>query len=327
MKRAGLFALLWCATAAAQPRVQLRFAAAAPDGTAWARELRAFARDTELSTHGRVAIKWYFGAVAGDEIEALDRMKRGQLDGGAGASFCEHLAPSLRVTRVLGLLRDRREIRHVLMRLRPTIDKEFGIAGYVPLGIGSFGRVLLFSRQPIASLADLRKQRIWVWIADDIGAAMLTKMGVTVVRGPLSDAGHLYETGKHDGFSSAAIAALAFQWSARASYYSDLTIAMLPACITVTQRSFDAIAPLDREAMKAAAAKLAVRTEDQGAAQEEPLIDTLFPKQGLKLMRATPQFRTEFLEAARRARDDLGEQLPRELVERVLSWLGDLRAD
>jgi TRAP-type transport system periplasmic protein len=327
MIRAFMAVLLCLGAEAVQAKTLLRFAAVSPDGTPWARELRAFARDTELATSGRVAIKWYFGGVAGDEIQALDRIKRGQLDGNAGASFCEHLAPSLRVTRVLGLLQDARELRYVLHKLRPAIDKEFAAAGHVPLGVDTFGRVILFTRQPVHTLADLRKQRLWVWIADDIGAQMFAKMGVPVVRTPLTEAARAYELGKHDGFSAIAIGALAFQWSARAAYYSDLTTAMLPACITVTQRAFDAIAPLDREAMKAAAAKLAVRIGDQGTAQETPLIETLFPKQGLKLIRATAAFRQEFLEAARKARDGLNPSaVPRELIDRTLGWLAESRA-
>src|SRR3954451_3899123 len=101
--RLALALLLVSLTAHADP-VRLRLAALAPEGTAWAREMKAFARDLEQATHGEVTAKWYFGGIAGDELTVLERIHKGQLDGTAGALFCEQLAPSFRVTRVVGLL-------------------------------------------------------------------------------------------------------------------------------------------------------------------------------------------------------------------------------
>src|SRR5271170_6030812 len=89
--------------AQAEP-VQLRMAAIAPEGTAWARELHALARDIEGQTDGRVTMKWYLGAIAGDELTSVERVRRGQLDGVGGALFCTRLAPSLWVVRLAGLL-------------------------------------------------------------------------------------------------------------------------------------------------------------------------------------------------------------------------------
>src|SRR6476659_6363188 len=63
--------------------VVLRLASVAPSGTAWARELKAFARDVEAATNGAVRIKWYLGAITGDEAESIARIGRKQLDGGA----------------------------------------------------------------------------------------------------------------------------------------------------------------------------------------------------------------------------------------------------
>ena len=63
----------------------LRFASVAPEGTGWAREFKAFARDAEAFSNGQVRVKWYFGGIAGDESVVPERIKRGQLDGEAAA--------------------------------------------------------------------------------------------------------------------------------------------------------------------------------------------------------------------------------------------------
>ena len=49
----------------------LRFATVIPQGTVWAREMQAFARDVaDGSTNNQVQLKWYLGGIAGDDFEA-----------------------------------------------------------------------------------------------------------------------------------------------------------------------------------------------------------------------------------------------------------------
>jgi TRAP-type C4-dicarboxylate transport system substrate-binding protein len=94
--------LAMCAPGRAEP-VRLRMAAVAPEGSEWARELHATSREVATATGGEVQIKWYLGGIAGDELAALARVRRGQLDGMGGASFCVRLAPSLRALQVFEL--------------------------------------------------------------------------------------------------------------------------------------------------------------------------------------------------------------------------------
>src|SRR5262249_26278329 len=87
--RALLALCLLAGAAHAVPPVT-RLARVAPDGSGWARELRLFAQQIEQNTQGRVRVKWYMNAVAGDELEMTDRLKRGLLDGvGSGGMVCE----------------------------------------------------------------------------------------------------------------------------------------------------------------------------------------------------------------------------------------------
>src|SRR6266850_2158210 len=144
----------------------LRMAAIAPEGTGWAREMRAFARDVEQGTHGAIHFKWYLGGIAGDEQASIDRIRRGQLDGAAGALFCGSLAPTMTVTRVAGLVQDRQEALYLLNRLRPRIDEEFKRSGFVALVIGDFGNDILLLRHKVETFPELQQTRMWIWNAD-----------------------------------------------------------------------------------------------------------------------------------------------------------------
>src|SRR5262249_45282672 len=116
------------------PLVVLRMATVIPDGTSLARELRAFARQVDADTKGAVNVKWYFGGIAGDDKEMQARVGRGQLDGaGAAGQLCEEAMPSMRATRVLGLLRGYEDAAWLGRQLRSVLDEEARAHGWVLL--------------------------------------------------------------------------------------------------------------------------------------------------------------------------------------------------
>src|SRR5207253_8784747 len=73
LMRALVAALLLASVAHAEP-VTLRLATVAPDGTGWARELKAFGREVTTATHDNVQVKWYLGGIAGDELQQHERV-------------------------------------------------------------------------------------------------------------------------------------------------------------------------------------------------------------------------------------------------------------
>lgn len=319
--------LLFAATAGADPpKVRLRMAAIAPDGTAWARELKALSRDIEASTGGQVDMKWYLGGIAGDELAAIERVQKGQLDGAAGASFCERLGPSLKVTRIVGLFQDRDETRHVIARLRPTLDAEFDQRGFVNLGVSGFGNAILFTRTPVRSMAELRQGKYFIWELDDVWVKLLPEMGVHAVPLPVSEAARAYDEGRTDGFIVIPSGALAFQWSTRAKYYSDLRAGFLPGCMTIARRAFDALPIASQQAIRTAVAKFMIRFEDVGRATDAALLGGLFEKQGLRQVPVSTSFRAEFLDQARQLRDKV-KIVPAEMFSQVQGWLADYRAE
>src|SRR5262249_22640971 len=155
---------------------------------------------------------WYLGGIAGDELQMAQRIERNQLDGvGSGGMICSRLAPSLRVTRLIGLFRNRTETNYVLGRLKPTLDEEFTHAGYVNLFETLLGPDLAFSRTPVRTLDDLARLKLWIWDLDDVFGAAIRALGVQTVPLPLEGAAKAFDEGRTDGFMAIPVAALAFQ--------------------------------------------------------------------------------------------------------------------
>jgi TRAP-type C4-dicarboxylate transport system substrate-binding protein len=316
------------ATAAADP-VVLRLASAVPDGTAWAREGKAFARDVEAQTAGQLRIKWYLGGIAGDELTVGNRIRRGQLDGMAsGGMLCSELAPSMRVTRVAGLFERRQELTYALSRLKPRLDAEFHENGFANLWEVPLGPGVLFTRTPVRSVEDLRRNRYWTWNLDATLNLQLRTAGVKIVPLPLDEAGRAYDERRIDGFVAIPTAALAFQWSAQARYVTDLRLGFLAGCFIVANRALDPLPIADRRALETAAAKFRARIDALGRDQDAALLGGLFARQGLHPERVSEVLRGQFFSLMRQARDQLGDRLvPHELLQNVLAILADYRAE
>ena len=324
----ALVVVLAALRAEAEP-VTLRFATAAPDGTAWARLFRAMGRDIETNSKGAVTTKWYFGGIAGNELQMLDRLKKNQLDAVmSGGMMCMKLSPSMRALRLLGLFQSREEASYVLGRLRPTIDRELADAGFHNVGAAGLGSDMMFSRTPILSVADMRKARLWYWDLDEAMRLQLAALGVPAVGLPVEDAGRAFEDKEIDGFLAVPTAALAYQWSASASYLSELHLGFLAGCMVLTHRAWDALTVEERDAVTGAAAKFQARLEELGRSQDAELIGTLFARQGLKKTPVSNALASEFFELARAARDSVRDKLiPGALIDKVTGWVADYRAE
>ncbi len=322
----GVVAAWASGRAHAEPTV-VRVASMAPDGTAWARELKAYARDAEALAGGDLHMKLYLGGIAGDESAVPSRIRKGQLDGEMAAVTCERMAPSLRVLRVPGMIRRRDEATYVIDRLRPMVEAEFRKSGFALLGVTWFGSDILFTRTPVRSMEELRKQRLWIWNLDLVWRAEMQHLGLHVVPLPVDEAERAYDDGRIDGLLALPSAALVYQWSARSRYFTDLPIATMAGCNFVSNTVFDALPMASQAALRQAAAKLTVRVIEANGALEDALVGKLFAKQGVKPLPANEQFRTIFFDAARDAREKLpNDVVPAALIAQVMGWLSDYRA-
>jgi TRAP-type C4-dicarboxylate transport system substrate-binding protein len=307
-------------------RTVLRMGAIAPEGTAWARELHAMSRALAAATGDQVAMKWYLGGIAGDEMSALERARRGQLDGLGGALYCTKLAPSLVVARVLGLVQSHEETLYVLGRLGSKLADEFRQNGFELLALGTFGQEILVSRTPVRGLQDLRRTRAWFWDLDEVWKAEWKALGVPAAALPIEEARRAYEDKRTDGYLGVPSAQLAFQWSSGGGYFTELKASFIPGCLVMREERFQALQPAARQALLDAVAKFQHRFNELARTQDAELLGGLFARQGLHKIDLTPAAREELAAAFVKARATLpGALVPPALIERVEGWLKEYR--
>ena len=297
----------------------LRLATLVPDGTAWARELKAFSREVEDGAHQRIKIYW--GGIAGDEKEMVARVKRGQLDAIAGAAVCTDLAPSLQVTRLQGLFPSR-DAHEKLVQKLPNVDEEFKKSGFVNITVGGMGPSVIFTRTPVTSWAELKKMRLWRWDLDPVAYQHDRLMGLNVVPSSVDSAAAAFDAGKVDGFVALAQSALAFQWHSRAPNILPLEVDYLNACVIVSQSSWDALSIETQRTMRAAGAKLQRRMELVGRDADRLILAGTIS--GLHSFPVPPATRDAFFAAAHQTRGKAASEghVPAEALAWVLQQLG-----
>ncbi|HEY2745758.1 MAG TPA: TRAP transporter substrate-binding protein DctP [Polyangia bacterium] len=317
------------ASALAEPVATLRFAGIAPEGTAWAREVKAFTREIESASDGRLAVRVYLGGIAGDDLEMGRRLQRDQLDGVLSAgTTCQDVAPAFRVLRIPGLVTDRAEASFVANRLLPTMREQARAHGVVLLATAPLGRDVVVSRVPIDSFATLRRLKLWQWDLEPAAVAFSRAMGLDIVPLPVAEAGSAYEAGRTDGFIAIPSAIFGFQWFARRLYLSQLPFAPVFGCVLVSTATFERLPTDLREIVSAAAVKLGLRFAAATQMQDDQLLGGLFEKQGVHTVAVSPELRAQFFDAAHAARDRIGANVvPRDLLLQAQSWLADYRSE
>jgi TRAP-type C4-dicarboxylate transport system substrate-binding protein len=299
-----------------------------PEGSLWARELHAFADQVARDTEGKLKVKLFLGGIAGDELVAGERIRRGQLDGMiSGGAFCGHIMPSMHVNMMPGLILSREEASMVNERLRPTLIKEAERAGFAFVGTFGSGPMMVFTRSPMRDLTTLRETRLWAW-EDAAGTVqMLRALGLTVVPMSFEQAARAYDQHRVDGFITMPQAALAWQWSAQTRYVSTLRIAFFAGCSVIALRAFDRLPIELQQKLRAAGARALAHVEETGGRQDELLLGELFARQGLRTTQASDSFRAAFFDAARTARAQLSNLVPASLVDDVTRQLVDYHAE
>jgi TRAP-type C4-dicarboxylate transport system substrate-binding protein len=289
----------------AQRHNVLRMATIAPDGTSWAREAKAFAREVEELTKGALTVRIYFGGIAGDELEMASRMERGQLDAVASAGMlCERAAPAQRALRLVGVYQSSAESSFVANQLRPMFEDQARTHGFTYVADYNIGASDIFTRDPARSLEELQRMKLWAWDLDEGQRLMLEAMGFNLHVAPIADAGRAFADKKHDGFISIPGAMLAYQWSSQARWAMPVELNFLIGCLLVSNRSYDRLSLDEQKSVKLAAAKLHARVEDQIRRQDEALLGGLFQHQGLKRIDLDDRFKKDLKQAAARAREN-----------------------
>jgi len=247
--------------------------------------MRKGAKEIAERTSSRVEIKFYGGGVQGNDKQVQRKMRTGQLHGGAFTSGSMSLFQKDADLFALPLtFNDIGEVRHVREHMDKVLRERLEAAGLVNFGFAGGGFAYMLSNRPIATLNDLRGQKVWVPEGDVVAYAALEALGVAPVTMPLTDVMTGLQTELLDSVTVPPVGAVVLQWHTRLKFITELPIAYVYAAILIEKKIFDQISAPDQGVVREVLERLYREFDRQGAADNDEALQALI-ESGLTLVR------------------------------------------
>jgi TRAP-type C4-dicarboxylate transport system substrate-binding protein len=250
----------------------IRMATLAPAGSAWMKVFDAWNNSLKEKTKGAVAFHFFSGGAAGDERDAVRKMRAGQIDAAAlTTSGLGQIAKSCLVLQAPGVCHSYARIDKVREKLAGDFEADFDKEGFKLLGWGDAGQGRVFSNKPIVTPADMQGTNMWAWKDDPTWQAVLKAAKVPGVELGLPEVYPMLRTGRINAFPGTSIAAVAFQWYTKAQYVTKEPRGVVIGAIVMRKDKFNALPPAAQQILaetgKSAqrALTIAIRRDDDKA--------------------------------------------------------------
>src|SRR5687768_2542626 len=251
LARSLLGALLAAAAAVTAHAADIKIATVAPDGSRWMQQMRAGAEEVNKRTGGRVAIKFYPGGVMGNDAQVLRKIRIGQLQGGAfTAGGLGERYGALNLYGIPLLFRSLDEIDAVRAQFDPEIAAGLERAGFVTFGFIEGGFANLLSNEPIRSVEDMRRKKVWVPEGDAISFLAMETMGLSPSVLPVTDVLTGLQTGLLDITFASPVAALVLQWHTKVKYITDIPVSYSMGVFAIEKGAYSALSADDQRVVR-----------------------------------------------------------------------------
>ena len=249
---AGLWlALGLAAIGAPASAVDLKIASVAPDGSRWMQQMRAGAEEVAARTSGRVTLKFYPGGVMGNDAQVLRKIRIGQLQGGAfTAGGLGERYGALNLYGIPLLFRSLDEIDAVRKTLDPELAAGLEQAGFVTFGFIEGGFANLLSNEPISSVEDMRRKKVWVPEGDPVSFMAMEALGLSPAVLPVTDVLTGLQTGLIDITFASPVAALVLQWHTKVKYITELPISYSMGIFAIEKNAYSALSAADQQIVR-----------------------------------------------------------------------------
>lgn len=321
----SLFALLFANNAFTQI---IKIGTVAPDGSEWHKALLHMAQEWRDISDGKIIIQIYPGGIAGDDPDLIRKMRIGQIQGAALAtSGIAYIYPDITALTFPNNIKTDDELKFVISKVGPFYEDEIYKKGFKILCWTNAGWVHFFSKKPVITPDDMKKQKLFFWGSEPVYFELLKKSGFNPVPLSVTDLLTGLQTGLVTAFAAPPQAALAFQWYSQALNMCSLRWQPLPGVIVITDKTWDKIPENLRPALKKSAAKFGTKVWASVIKLDDESISVM-EKHNLKVNYLTPEATSEWekLIANVGLPVFLGRRFSKETFEKVQTALTEYRA-
>lgn len=278
----------------ARAQTQLKIATLAPEGSSWMVAFHEWAKNVEEHTSGKIKVKFFAGGTAGDERDAVRKMRLGQLNGAAVTAIGLGLINSeVRVLELPMLIDNYGELDFVRNKLDADIRKKFEEKGYVLLAWGDVGPVHIFSNVAIKGKADLAQTKMWAWVDDALVRELFHQLGVNGVPLGVPDVLPSLQTGLINACYGSPLSTLALQWYTKVKYMTSMHITQAIGATVITKKEFDKLTPDLQKTLIADSKEFEVKVLKTLRTDNEKAL-TSMKQAGLQVVESPPEMVKQF---------------------------------
>ena len=293
-----LAALLALLCAASAPALTIKLGSVAPTNSPWDLVLRRLAADWSRISDGEVELKIFPGGIAGDEPDMIRKMRIGQLHAATlTAGSMNDIYSGVLALAAPMLIRSNEEMTAVLGEVTPFLEQHLEQRGFVALMWTPVGWVKFFAREPVRSLADIRRQSLWVGDANAAQVRAWQQAGFDVVTLPMDQVPVALQSGMIDAYLTSPAAALQLQWFGSTPHMNELSLFPLYGALVISKRVWERIPETLRPRLLAAARAGAERFS-ASAHEFDDLAVLMMQDYGLQVHEAPPELEQEWRQIA-----------------------------
>jgi TRAP-type C4-dicarboxylate transport system substrate-binding protein len=247
-----LFLLLCCLLPfTVQAATTLKLSTLYPEGTSVVKRIKEAGDTITERTDGRVKLKIYPGGTMGDDQAVQRKIRVGQLHGALaqGGAFARYYKDS-QVYNLPMAFQSYEEVDYVRKHLDSVLREGFREAGWITFGFIDGGFAYLMSNEPVRTVAQARKQKIWLPANDPFSATLADELDVSPIQLNIGNVLTSLQTGAINALVSPPVAALTLQWHSRVTHLTDMPLMYTYGMLAIHEKYFLRLDESDRQVVR-----------------------------------------------------------------------------
>jgi len=308
--------------------VVIKLATVAPKDSIWHMHLKKIDERWQAASAGQVKLRIYAGTL-GDEDDILRRVRVGQLDAAAistaGLSSIEKATQAMHIPLAFT---SNEEMEYVRNGIAKQLESLLAAKGFRVLTWAEVGWVHFFTKEPVATPDDLRKQKLFVWSNGDSANSekLWQDLGFNIISLSSIDIMPALQTGMITAFQAPPLMALANQWFPFTPYMTDLKWAPLTGATIITEKAWQKIPARFRQEMARIMDEEAPNLQKDVRDLEQQAIDAMV-KRGLRIVAVDQAAMGAWLDAVKTGYPQIrGTIVPEKYFDETLSLRNEFRA-
>jgi TRAP-type transport system periplasmic protein len=310
----------------AQRKITIKMASPIPENTPWGRFFNQLASDWSKITNGEVELIVYHNGVVGNESEVVRGLKLNQIQAAVLSTLgLYEISPEIMTLSCPFLIRNDDELDLILKDVVGEFQESINKKGYFTLAWARVGWVKFFSKAPVFTPDDLKKQKLGTNADQAEMNKVFKAMGFQMVPVERNDILIALNSNMVEAVFQSPVAVGSTQAFGLAKNMASINVAPFLGALIFNQRTWRSIPEKYKPQMIDAVRRNEAKLDRDIRKLEDEMIQTL-GNYGLKVNRLTPQQEQLWYDEIGRAMPNLiGTVFDRNAYERIEAILKNYR--